>query len=408
VNIGVDDPGGLNICQPEFISGISNLLKEFSIDDWKMYLRWNLINSLASYLSSDLVNQNFKFYGTVLSGSEKIKPRWKRVVGTVSNSLGEAVGKLFVENYFPPEAKKKMLKLVANLKESLKERIKQLDWMGSDTKKKALVKLSTMNVKIGYPDKWIDYSSLDISPDSYIKNVLSAREFDFKKEAAKIGKPVDRDEWHMFPQTVNAYYSPTMNEVVFPAAILQPPFFFLNADDAVNYGAIGAVIGHEMTHGFDDQGRQYDKNGNLKCWWSEEDSANFVKQTKPLVDQYCSYVVIDTFKLNGRMTLGENIADLGGVTVSFKALQKVLNDKQKQEKIDGFTPAQRFFLSYAQVWRQNIRKEELLKRLKTDVHSPARYRVNGVVPNVQAFYEAFNIKPCNKLYQQESKRARIW
>ena len=300
-----------------------------------------------------------------------------------------------------------MTDLVGNLKIALKESIQNLKWMSDVTKKEAVAKLEKINVKVGYPDKWIDYSSLTITKNSYFENVINASRFSFAREMAKIGKPVDRTEWGMTPQTINAYYSPNMNEIVFPAGILQPPFFFMNADDAVNYGAIGAIIGHEMTHGFDDQGRQYDKDGNLRDWWTKEDAINFGNQTKVLVNQYNAFPILDSLHVDGELTLGENIADMGGVTVSLAALHKSLNGKEG-DKIDGFTPVQRFFLSYAQVWRGNIRAEELMSRLKEDVHSPAVARVNGIVYNIPEFYKAFDIKETDKRFKKEADRAVIW
>jgi len=398
----------INVGQPKFMSGMAKMIATVPVNDWKLYFRWDLINSAASSLSSDFDKEHFAFYGTVLSGKKEQQPRWKRMIDQTSGSLGEAVGQLYVQKFFPPEAKKRMLELVGNLKISLGERIKGLTWMTDATKKEALAKLEKINVKIGYPDKWIDYSSLTIGTDSYYANKKNARQFEVNRDIAKIGKPVDRSEWGMTPQTINAYYSPNMNEIVFPAAILQPPFFFMDADDAVNYGAIGMVISHEMTHGFDDQGRQYDKEGNLHDWWLAEDSKNFESKTKVLVDQYDSYVILDSLHVDGKLTLGENIADLGGMNVAYNGLQKALEGKNKDEKIDGFTPDQRFFLSYAQVWRANIRTEETMRRLKEDVHSPGEARVNAIVYNIPAFYTAFNIQPTDKRYIAPENRANIW
>jgi len=399
--------GEINVGQPKFISGMAKMINSVPVADWKIYFRWDLINSAASSLSSDFDKEHFAFYGTVLSGAKEQQPRWKRMIDQTSNSLGEAVGQLYVQKFFPPEAKKRMTGLVNNLKVSLGERIQGLAWMNDATKKEAEAKLAKINVKIGYPDKWIDYGSLTIGTDSYYANKKNARQFAVNRDIAKIGKPVDRSEWGMTPQTINAYYSPNMNEIVFPAAILQPPFFFMNADDAVNYGAIGMVISHEMTHGFDDQGRQYDKEGNLHDWWLADDSKNFEAKTKVLVDQYDSYVMLDTLHVDGKLTLGENIADLGGMNVAYNGLQKALNGK-KDEKIDGFTADQRFFLSYAQVWRANTRTEETMRRLKEDVHSPAETRVNAIVYNIPAFYAAFNIQPTDKRYIAPENRADIW
>jgi len=397
----------INVGQPKFIGGMAKLVNSVPVNDWKLYFRWYLINKAASSLSSDFDKEHFAFYGTVLSGAKEQQPRWKRMIDQTSNSLGEAVGQLYVQKFFPPEAKKRMTDLVNNLKISLGERIRGLVWMSDITKKEAQAKLAKINVKIGYPDKWIDYSSLTIGTDSYYANKKNARQFEVNRDIAKIGKPVDRSDWDMTPQTINAYYSPNMNEIVFPAGILQPPFFFMDADDAVNYGAIGMVISHEMTHGFDDQGRQFDKEGNLHDWWQADDSKNFEAKTKVLVDQYDNYKMLDSLHVNGKLTLGENIADLGGMNVAYNGLQKALNGK-KDEKIDGFTNDQRFFLSYAQVWRANIRNEETMRRLKEDVHSPGEARVNAIVYNIPAFYTAFNIQPTDKRHIAPENRADIW
>jgi len=398
----------INVGQPKFITGMAAMINAVPVTDWKVYFRWNLLNSAAESLSSDFDKEHFAFYGTVLSGAKEQRPRWKRMIDQTSNSLGEAVGQLYVQKFFPPEAKKRMIDLVNNLKASLGERIAGLAWMSDVTKKEAEAKLAKINVKIGYPDKWIDYGNLAIGTDSYYTNLRDARQFEVNRSIAKIGKPVDRSEWNMTPQTVNAYYSPNMNEIVFPAAILQPPFFFMNADDAVNYGAIGMVISHEMTHGFDDQGRQYDKEGNLHDWWLADDSKNFEAKTAVLVDQYNNYKMLKDLHVDGNLTLGENIADLGGMNVAYNGLQKALEGKNKDEKIDGFTADQRFFLSYAQVWRANTRDEETMRRLKVDVHSPAEARVNAIVYNIPAFYTAFNIQPTDKRYIAPEKRADIW
>jgi putative endopeptidase len=397
----------INVGQPKFMSGMAKLVNTIPVADWKLYFRWDLINSAASSLSSAFDKEHFAFYGTVLTGAKEQRPRWKRMMDQTSNSLGEAVGQLYVQKFFPPEAKERMVTLVGNLKVSLGERIKGLAWMSEATKKEALAKLDKINVKIGYPDKWIDYSSLTIGTESYYANIKNARQFAVNRDMAKIGKPVDRSEWGMTPQTVNAYYSPNMNEIVFPAAILQPPFFFMDADDAVNYGAIGMVISHEMTHGFDDQGRQYDKDGNLHDWWLPEDATKFEVQTNVLVEQFNNYKMLDSLHVDGKLTLGENIADLGGMNVAYNGLKKALEGK-KSEKIDGFTPEQRFFLSYAQVWRANVRNEETMRRLKEDVHSPAEARVNAIVYNLPAFYEAFNLQPGGKRFLTTESRANIW
>ncbi len=404
---GIDS---INIAQVKFAKGLGKLFADIPLEDWKDFLNWKVINQSAPYLSDDFVKENFNFYSKSLLGQKQITPRWKRVQRTVSSALGEAIGQVYVEKYFPPEAKQKIKDLVANLKKALVIRINNLQWMSEATKKAALEKLAAINVKVGYPDKWRDYSALKISKDSYVKNIMASNRFDFEYMMNKIGKPVDKDEWGMTPQTVNAYYSPNRNEIVFPAAILQPPFFNVNADDAVNYGAIGVVIGHETTHGFDDQGRQYDKNGNLNDWWTKEDAEKYKKQTDKLVEQYNGFLAIDSMHVNGALTLGENIADFGGLTIALEAFKIDMKEKgiDPNEKIDGFTPIQRFFLSYATIWRQNIRDKELKNRLENDVHSPGRYRVNGALFNVPEFYEVFNIKEGDKLYRSPEQRPVIW
>lgn len=406
--MGYSNKFNLNVAQPDFIINLDKLLKDISIEDWKVFLRWKIVDGLASYLSSEFVAEDFNFHGKVLSGKKENEERWKRILNTTSYALGEAIGQIYVEKYFSPDAKKRMLDLVENLRKAYAVRIKSVSWMSNETKDKALDKLNSINVKIGYPDKWRDYSKLEISRDSYLENVLNANRFETIRNLNKIGKPVDKSEWGMTPQTVNAYYNPSLNEIVFPAAILQPPFFNVNADDAVNYGAIGVVIGHEMTHGFDDQGRLFDKNGNLSDWWTPKDATEYKKMTKLLVDQYSAFTVIDSFKINGELTLGENIADYGGLTISYTALQMALKEHPQKDKIDGFTPDQRFFIGYAQVWRQNIRNEELMRRVKEDVHSPGKFRVNGGVVNIPAFYTAFGIKETDPIFRKAELRPAIW
>ena len=405
VSQGVNDPGEINLNQPDFLREVSSMLKDVPVEDWKTYLRWNLVNNTASYLSDSFVNTSFDFYGRAMSGTEQMRPRWKRVLGTTSQALSEAIGQLYVAKYFPAEAKERMVKLVENLRISLGERIKNLAWMGADTKVKALEKLNAINVKIGYPDKWRDYSKLEISDDSYVANVIRSNQFETAFNYSKINKPVDKSQWFMSPQTVNAYYSPDMNEIVFPAAILQPPFFFLKGDDAVNYGAIGVVIGHEMSHGFDDEGRKFDKVGNLTDWWTSEDSQRFDERTKVLVDQYNSFIVLDSIHADGKLSLGENIADLGGLNISYQAYKLA---SKETKSIDGFTPEQRFYLAYSHVWAQNIREKEILRRTKEDPHSLGKYRVVGPLKNVPEFYAAFNIKPGQPMYLEDGLRAKIW
>ncbi|MCF8336337.1 MAG: M13 family metallopeptidase [Bacteroidales bacterium] len=401
-------PDSMNVHQPDFFKKVNDMLGNVSLDDWKTYLRWNLLNSMAAYLTPEFVKANFEFYGKTMQGQQEMKPRWRRVLDVTNRSLGQPIGKKFVEEHFPPEAKDRMITLVNNLQDAFAQRIKRLEWMSEETKSKALDKLSVMNVKIGYPDEWRDFSDLTIDTSSYVSNVLATRKFNKKYQLDKIGEPVDEDEWFMPPQTVNAYYSPSMNEICFPAGILQPPFFYLEGDAAVNYGGIGGVIGHEMTHGFDDQGKKYDKEGNLNNWWTDKDEERFEERSDILVKQYNQKTVLDTVHANGELTLGENIADLGGVSISYTAFKNATRDKNLPEKIDGYTPNQRFFLAWARVWAQNIRDEEIRRRTQEDVHSLGIHRVNGPLPNVDAFYKAFNITKEDKLYLPEEKRAKIW
>ena len=396
----------LNVGMPDFIAGLNKIIFDTDLNTIKDYLRWKVIHGSASMLSSDLDAENFSFYGNYLYGQEVQQPRWRRILDATSGCLGEAIGQLYVEKHFPAEAKERMLNLVGNLRVALGERIKNLDWMSEETKAKALVKLDAFNVKIGYPDKWKDYSKYEVTPDSYFENVHRSIRFENEREMAKIGKPVDKEEWFMTPQTVNAYYSPEMNEIVFPAAILQPPFFNMDADDAVNYGGIGVVIGHEMTHGFDDQGCKYDEKGNLNNWWTEEDAAKFAERTKQLVKLFDEFQVRG-YQINGQLTLGENIADLGGLNVAWDAYQMTEEAKANQS-IDGFTPAQRFFISYGTIWRNNSRDKYIERQVKTDVHSPAEARVNRTLGSMPHFYEAFDIQPENAMYIAPEERANIW
>lgn len=407
-NVGLENPGEINVGQPEFFKEIGKVLPETDIAVWKNYFRWNLIRRAASYLNEAFVNESFNFYGAFLSGKKELKPRWKRCLNATSGALGEALGQIYVEKHFPPEAKKRALELVMNLKDAFGKRIEKLDWMSDVTKKKALEKLGAFRVKIGYPDKWIDYSKLEINRDSYVMNYIRAQEFDFQRMLDKANKPVDRDEWQMYPQTVNAYYHPLLNEIVFPAAILQPPFFNFKADDSVNYGAIGGVIGHEITHGFDDQGRQYDKEGNMNDWWTKEDEEKFNKRADVLVKQYDAFTVADDVHVNGKLTLGENIADLGGLLIAYDALNAAWEKNPPQKSIDGYSPQQRFFLSWGQVWRSNSREKDMLMRIKTDVHSPEKFRVNGPLSNLNIFYKAFGVKEGDALFRPENERANIW
>src|SRR5438093_7647650 len=385
--IGLTAPGDIDVHQPDFFKAINTAFTSTSIDDWKTYLRWHLINGAASALSSDFVNEDFNFRETTLRGTKQIKPRWKRVIISEDGEIGEALGKLYAAEYFPPAAKARALELINNLKEALADRIKTLEWMDEPTKKAALEKLAAFQVKIGYPEKWRDYSTLQIDRGPFVLNELRAENFESKRQLNKIGKAVDRTEWGMTPPTVNAYYNPKMNEIVFPAGILQPPFFYANADDAVNYGGIGAVIGHEMTHGFDDQGRKFDAQGNLRDWWTGEDARRYKSRSDRIVDQFNGYVGVDTMHVNGKLTLGENTADLGGLAVAYHALEHALEGKPRP-LIDGFTPEQRFFLSYANVWRAKYRPEALRMQIATNPHSPAQWRVNGPLSNLPEFAQA--------------------
>ncbi|HEX8371146.1 MAG TPA: M13 family metallopeptidase, partial [Chthoniobacterales bacterium] len=403
-----ESPGGFCVSQPEFLKRFDALLTSAPLETWKTYLRWQLLTANAGEISDPFVDENFRFYGTILTGAKELRPRWKRVLAAADGALGEATGQLFVEKHFPPEAKQRILDLVASLRATLRARIESLDWMGAETKKAALHKLDKFHVKMGYPDRWRDYSALQVDRKSYVLNTIRAAQFEIRRNLAKIGKPVDRDEWFMTPQTVNAYYNPALNEIVFPAGILQPPFFSAASDDAINYGGIGAVIGHEMTHGFDDQGRQFDANGNLTEWWTEADKKAFAERAQKVVDQYGNYTAVDDLKLNGQLTQGENIADIGGLRIAWTALNAKWEKDGKPAPIDGFTPEQRFFLGWAQVWRSNIRKEALRMRVLTDPHSPAIHRVNGVVANMPEFFTAFGCEPDSAMSRKESDRATIW
>ena len=405
--VGVKGVTSLNVSQIEPVKEAVAIINSLPMDKQKAYLQWKLIDGAAGYLSDDFVAQNFDFYGRVLSGKKEDQPRWKKAVGTVNGVLGEAVGQMYVEKYFPAEAKERMIQLVKNLQVALGERIQALEWMGEETKAKAMEKLNTFYVKVGYPDKWKDYSSLNIEKDSYYANIKRAQEFALNEMLGKAGKPVDIEEWHMTPQTVNAYYNPTTNEICFPAGILQYPFFDMNADDAFNYGAIGVVIGHEMTHGFDDQGRQFDKDGNLKDWWTAEDAERFTERSKVLVDYFNAIEVLPGLQANGELTLGENIADHGGMQVAFQAFKNATKDAPLAEK-DGFTPEQRFFLAYSGVWACNIRDEQIRVYTKSDPHSLGRWRVNGALPHINAWYEAFGIQESDPMYIAPEKRASIW
>ena len=397
----------INVGQPESFTQVAKILATAPLKQLIAYLRWEVINGGASSLSDNFVETQFDFYGRTMSGRQQNKPRWKLAVGAVDGSLGEAVGKMYVEEYFPAASKERMLQLVKNLQISLAQRIQGLTWMSETTKQKAQEKLAAFRIKVGYPDKWKDYSKLDIKNDSYYANMKRASEWEYNEMIEKLGKPVDPDEWQMTPQTVNAYYNPTTNEICFPAGILQYPFFDMKADDAFNYGAIGVVIGHEMTHGFDDQGRQYDKNGNLKDWWTAEDAKNFEERAKVMADFFSNITVAPGLKANGKLTLGENIADHGGLQVAFNAFKNATKAAPLSTE-DALTPEQRFFLAYANVWANNIRQEEILNRTKTDPHSLGKWRVDGALPQIGAWYEAFGIKASDPMYLPAEKRVSIW
>ena len=395
--------------QPSYFTAMARALDEVPLATWKEYLKWSILRGAAPLLSKPFVEENFAFYGKTLSGTQELKPRWKRGVGVVEGALGEAVGKLYVAKVFPPAAKERMKVLVANLIEAYRLDIQSLEWMSPETKKKALEKLAKFTPKIGYPDRWRDYSALEIRRDDLVGNMKRASVFETDRQLAKLGQPVDKAEWLMTPQTVNAYYNPGMNEIVFPAAILQPPFFDLEADDAVNYGGIGAVIGHEVGHGFDDQGSKYDGDGNLNDWWTDSDRKEFEARAKKLIDQYDGFTPpeVPGQHVNGALTIGENIGDLGGLTIGYKAYRIALG-KDEAPVLDGFTGDQRFFIGWAQVWRAKYRPAELTRRLATDPHSPAEFRCNGTIRNIPEFYKAFGIKDSDKLWLAPDKRVQIW
>ncbi|WP_291130125.1 M13 family metallopeptidase [Flavobacterium sp. UBA7682] len=404
---GVEKEKNLVVTQVEYTKSLNNIIKSTPIDTWKTYLKWGLINRSAGGLTTAIDNQNFEFYSKTLYGTEKQQEDWKRAVEVVNGGLGEVVGKVYVKKHFSPEAKERMVGMVKNLLKAYAESIKTLDWMSEATKKEALNKVDNFMIKIGYPDKWRDYSALKIDKNDLFGNAQRAAEFEYNRNLAKLGKPVDRAEWGMNPQTVNAYYNPSLNEIVFPAAILKPPFFDLNADDAVNYGGIGAVIGHEIGHGFDDQGSTFDGKGVMKNWWTPQDLAAFKQKTGALVEQYNSFKAFPDLNVNGAFTLGENIGDLGGLSIAIKAYKASLNGKEAPV-MDGFTGMQRVFLGWGQVWAEKSREEALRNQIASDPHSPALFRINGTVRNIPEFYDAFNIKPTDSLYLAPEKRVKIW
>lgn len=404
---GIDAQQPLVVRQPTYFAALGTILQAHDLQAWKAYITFRAVDAYAGSLSEELERRQFAFHGTAISGVDEQRPLWQRAVRTTGSVLGELVGQLYVERHFAPEAKQRMNELVENLKIAFAQRIQTRPWMGEGTKKQALEKLAKFNTKIGYPDVWKSYDELKVGTESLAANMLAAAEFETQRDLDKLGGPIDRDEWHMTPQTINAYYSPTMNEIVFPAAILQPPFFNLKADDAANYGGIGAVIGHEISHGFDDKGSKFDGKGNLRNWWTEEDRAEFEKRAQGLIEQFNAYMPIEGMSINGELTLGENIGDLGGLSVAYDAYRLSLEGKEAPV-IDGLTGDQRFFLGWSQIWRRLYRDAELRKRLLTDPHSPSRYRVNGIVRNMDAFYDAFEIKPDDPLYLAPEDRVRIW
>ncbi|MES2886113.1 MAG: M13-type metalloendopeptidase [Pseudomonadota bacterium] len=405
--VGFDALPAIIVSQPSYITGLGNQIKTTSLDTWKIYLKWHALSSAAPYLNKAIVDENFAFNGKTLNGIQELRPRWKRGVEATEGALGEALGKVYVGKHFPPENKVRMEALVANLRKGYEQSINSLAWMSDETKKKAQEKLAKFAVKIGYPNEWRDYSTLEVKAGDLAGNLERANAFEYQRNLNKLGKPIDRNEWGMTPQTVNAYYNPEMNEIVFPAAILQPPFFDVNADDAVNYGGIGAVIGHEFSHGFDDQGSQYDGDGNLSMWWTKEDRVKFDALGAKLAAQYDKYEPVKGYFVNGKFTLGENIGDLGGLTVAHKAYVLSLAGKEAPV-IDGLTGDQRFFYGWSQVWARKYREENLLTRLKTDPHSPSEFRANGTPVNIPAFYSAFGLKEGDKMFKPEADRITIW
>ncbi|QMW04838.1 M13 family metallopeptidase [Spirosoma foliorum] len=404
--LGIPEQDTVLVQSLPFYHAVDSLLTATPVEALKAYMQWNLLKNAAPFLSTPFVNQNFAF-NKVLSGQKQLTPLWQRRSNLIDGSLGELLGQLYVQKYFKPEAKQRMLVLIDNLEASFKDHINAVDWMTADTKKRALTKLASFKRKIGYPDKWKNYEGVTIRRDDFYANVRATSKWWYTDNISRLGKPVDKTEWLMTPQTVNAYYMPVNNEIAFPAAILQFPFFDAEADDAINYGGIGTVIGHEMTHGFDDQGRQYDADGTLRDWWTKEDAANFTKRADKVKEQFAGFRVLDSLKVNGQLTLGENLADLGGLAIAFDAFKKT-NQGQGETKIDRFTPDQRFFLSWAQVWRANVLTESQAQRLLTDPHAPDQFRCNGPLTNFDAWYKAFNVQPAEKMYKAPGQRIKVW
>jgi len=406
---GIAGPAAADVIvgQPKFFEGLQAQLASRPPADWRIYLRYHVLRAAAPYLAAPFEAEQFRFYGTVLRGTPAMEPRWQRSARVIDGAIGEALGQLYVERYYPPEAKARMDEMIGNVTAVMRDRLQKLEWMTEPTRKKALAKFERFFAKIGYPAKWRDYSSVGIGPGDYLANVRAATEFEVKRRLSQLGQPVDKAEWRMSPPTVNAYFDPTANNINFPAGILQPPFFDFSLDDAVNYGGIGAVIGHEITHGFDDQGRHFDAEGNLAEWWTPEDAARFEVRARKMAEQFSSYEVLPGVKVNGELTLGENIADLGGVSLAYEALQRSLAGKERK-LIDGFTPEQRFFLSWAQVWRTNMRENALRQQVAVDPHSPGNIRAIGPLVNVQPFYDAFGIKEGDPMWRKPEDRSKIW
>lgn len=408
-SLGLSKLSELVVRQPTFFTALAGLIQARPLAEWQTYLRWHVLQNSAPFLHGAAENESFRFYGTVLRGQPAQEPRWQRAAKVVDGTIGEALGKLYVEKYFPPAAKQRMEELIGNLRAVFRDRLGKLEWMTDSTREKALTKFDRFTQKIGHPDKFRDYSKVRIRANDYLGNVQRSTEFEVRRQLDRIGKPVDLTEWHMTPQTVNAYFNPLQNEIVFPAGILQPPFFDVEMDDAVNYGAIGVVIGHEITHGYDDQGRKYDADGNLNDWWTEADAKAFDQRAQKVIDQYSGYEALPGLKVNGELTLGENIADLGGTSIAYEALQRALEkDPSKRKTVDGLTPEQRFFLSLAQLWRVNWREAELRRRITVDPHSPAQFRAIGPHVNMQEFFDAFGVNAADPMWRSLDLRAKIW
>jgi putative endopeptidase len=406
--IGLDQPGEFNLAHPQFFAEAGKMMSSLPLADWKTYLRWQLANARAEDLSSNFVTAHFDFYGRTLAGAKELKPRWKRVLINIDGNIGEAMGQLYVAKFFGPEAKAGVLDMVNNIKLAMRESIGKLDWMSDVTKEQAYKKLDTLNVKIGYPDKWRDYSTLTLVSDNYAENNMRSAEFEFKRNLNKLGKPIDRNEWGMTPPTVNAYYNPTMNEIVFPAGILQPPLYHVNADLAANYGNTGATIGHELTHAFDDEGRQFDAQGNLKSWWTKDDEKKFLVRAKAIENQFDEFNPIDKLHINGKLTEGENIADLGGMKIALAALRKAEETKPQPKLIDGLTWEQRYFVANAQSFRSSMRDEALRLQILTNPHAPDKYRVIAPIANMPEFSQAFQCSADKSPLRAEAKRVNIW